>query len=209
MLNSQIDENLYYQDLIFRRCCLNCCIFHGILSWNAWNVNWRQRCNCSVLKTAFVGRNFLGGRADISIQDLEEKLFEHAPPFIWGPPQMCYAGDVNGSCPQCTECYYGCRETILALWVTCLSGMKKQDKFLSLTTYLKTWIKFLHCVSFPQNLMWRMSMGQEMSQHPEYYAFRSGFKISQCLRLTSAELWICFGANRCHWCGHKIELMGQ
>ena len=123
--------------------------------------------------------------ADISIQDLEEKLFEHALPFIWEPPQMCYAGDVNGSCPQCTECYYGRRETILALWVTCLSGMKKQDKFSSLATYLRTWIKFLHRISAPHNVMWRMSMGQEMSQHPEYYAFRSGCEINQCLRLTS------------------------
>ena len=32
MLSSQIDENLYYQDLTLRHCCLNCCIFQGIIS---------------------------------------------------------------------------------------------------------------------------------------------------------------------------------
>ena len=107
----------------------------AVFSWNARNVNWRQLCNCSGLKTAFVGTNFLGGRQISQSKILEEKRFEHALPFIWGPPQMCYVGDANGSCPQCPECY-GRRETILVLGNTFVREDKKQgvqDKFWSET----------------------------------------------------------------------------
>ena len=106
MLNhGRLDENLYcqdFQDFILNRWCLNCCIFRGrILSWKAWNVNWRQLCNCWGPKNCLCSNNFSwreGARRYLNprFHRLEEKRFEHALLFIGGPPQMYYVGTPMG-----------------------------------------------------------------------------------------------------------------
>ena len=123
--------------------------------------------------------------------------------FYRGPPQMCYVGDANGSCPQCPECY-GRIETVLQLANMFARDAKKQDRFWSETKEHRQLLRLPYHPE-PFNL-WPCRPPEKCSTHTVMCRYGPCPQCLQNLQVRTQKRSMfekqSFWANGCHWCWH-------